>query len=241
MSKNHFIKMFEAKFNYLWSLFIATDTIKHNGEKGSLREAFVRQIIESLLPHHFAIGSGIITDFNGKESSQADIIIYDKRLIPPIFQDIGRGIYPIDSVLRVLEIKSNLDKKSLIQIKDASWKLNPSNPDGLKIANSGNLPGGQMNYPLYGVFAYKCSISNLNKTLSSLGAATPFPTMAILGKGVCLNKSNTLTTVESNSELTRFFMSLYLECIEEEAASRHHFGLISWLGKSFFTMQPTAT
>jgi hypothetical protein len=228
---NHFIEIFDARFNYLRSLFQATNCISHNGEKGSLRETFIRQIVLSLLPNHFGIGSGIIVDFNGRESSQSDIIIYDKRLLPPIFEDVGRGIYPIDAVIRVLEVKSTLDNAGIIQAISAAWKLNPNNPEGLKLADAGNLPNGEANYPFFGVFSYGGTPSELATVIEKQNESRPTPMIAILGKGVYHKGCVDLIKIVGDAKIARYFMASFLHYVEEEAASRSKFGLLNWLGR----------
>ncbi|CAB3662619.1 DUF6602 domain-containing protein [Achromobacter kerstersii] len=233
MIDNHFINIFNARFDYLWSLFNATSPISHRGEKGNLRETFVRQIIESILPNHFGLGSGVVTDFNGRESSQADIIVYDRRLMLPIFQDLGRGIYPIDSVIRVLEIKSVLDNAALKDARAAAWKLSPQNPNGLKLARSGKLPNSQANYPLFGIFAYESKVADITKLIESFQDNKHQPMMAVLGRGLVLKGTSKLIKLGNNAETVRCFMACYLHYIEEEATSRGDFGLLEWLGKNF--------
>jgi hypothetical protein len=97
--------LLDARINDLWTFYKASGAVTHSGEKGQQREAFLARLLESILPPHFGIGTGIIVDRFGKQSLQTDLIIYDRRLIPPLLEHRGRGIYPIDAVLRVLEVK----------------------------------------------------------------------------------------------------------------------------------------
>jgi hypothetical protein len=43
-----------------------------------------------------------------------DIIIYDKRVLPPLIKNQNLGLYPIESVLAIIEVKSNLRKQDLL-------------------------------------------------------------------------------------------------------------------------------
>ena len=129
-----FEAMFAANVKELRSMFLATKDVEHNGEKGSLREAFVISLLQQYLPVQFGIGSGVVVDKQGRQSPQIDIVIYDKRTMPPILDKSGRGIYPIDAVLRVVEVKSVLDTSALSQLTKIINSFDPDNPDGLKMA-----------------------------------------------------------------------------------------------------------
>ncbi len=105
------------------SLYRLMADIEHEGEKGIFRELFVTQLIHPLLPMQFEIGSGIVMDKDRKQSRQCDVIIYDRRLLPPILVAGGRGIFPIDSVLAVLEVKSCLKADDYKDLADGCTPL----------------------------------------------------------------------------------------------------------------------
>lgn len=150
-----FNDVIEARISELWSLYNATGALEHRGEKGKFREAFLRELIAALLPRRFAMGSGVVIDRWNRQSPQADIIIYDAFNMPPILERDGQGIYPIDSVLRVIEVKSIADTAALNQFSKLAWSLDPSNDEGLKVAMSGRLDGGSAYYPLCCFFSFK--------------------------------------------------------------------------------------
>lgn len=225
-----FKKIFDARIKDLWNLYQATGELNHAGEKGLLRELFLRRVFETILPPHFGVGSGIIVDKWNRQSAQTDLLIYDKRLIPPLLEEHGHGIYPFDAVLRVLEVKSILNKDGLEQFKSAAWRLHPDNPDGLKTAIRGNLPEGKSYYPIVGVYAYKSVLQNLPKMIEEIGG--------ISGSGTILCVANTGVYVDAgkheirSNEITlntRRFSTLFLHYIEDAAASREVFRLIEWL------------
>ncbi|WP_460318082.1 DUF6602 domain-containing protein [Pseudomonas ogarae] len=142
-------------------MFLATGGLDHNGEKGSLRETFVKELIQLFLPVQFGIGSGVIIDLWGRQSPQVDLLIYDKRTMPPILEIDGRGIYPIDSVLRVLEVKSGVDDRGLKQFSELLWSLDPRNGDGLKMSQKGKLENGEMFYPVCCLFGFQSRLKTL--------------------------------------------------------------------------------
>jgi hypothetical protein len=89
--------------------------IKHKSLKGQLRELFISEILESFLTNQFDIGSGTIINQKGDESNQTDIIIYDNRILPPFIQQQSLGVYPAESVIATIEIKSNLTKNEILK------------------------------------------------------------------------------------------------------------------------------
>ena len=213
----------------------AITQISHTTVKGTFREGFLKPILESLLPSHFGIGSGQIVDKWDKFSPQTDIIIYDKRKIPPIIEQNGLGVYFIDSVHRAIEIKSDLDTKGMHQALDLAWSLSPNNPNGLKTAKKGHLEGGQTNYPLVSCFAYKQSISDLDNALSKWDVTTDIPPVMF-----CLPDAGFFNYVKENKkyvklsstdkiDTTALYLTCFLNCIEDEAASRADYSLFEWL------------
>lgn len=97
--------------------------IKHPYLIGRLREIVLHQLIEPLLNNNYSIGNGKIIDYDGNISSEMDICIYSKNLHPPIFFSTKDklGLFPIESVLKTIEVKSVFNMKNL---KDTFTKFN---------------------------------------------------------------------------------------------------------------------
>lgn len=214
---------------------VSVSQITHSTVKGTFREGFLVPIIQSLLPPHFGIGSGQIIDRWDRFSPQADIIIYDKRKIPPIIEQNGLGIYFIDSVHRVIEVKSDLNTKGMHQTLDLAWAIHPDNPDGLRIAKEGKLKENKTNYPLVSCFSYTHSISDLDKALAKWTVTDNIPNVMF-----CLPETGLFNYVSSSKsfiklpstdkiDTTSLYLTMFLNCIEDEAASRADFSLIEWL------------
>jgi hypothetical protein len=87
--------------------------VSHKGLKGHLRELLIKELLRPFLPADVGIGSGEIITAYGDRSSQQDIVIYDRRVAPPIVYEAGYGIFPVESVLFVIEVKSILDVTAL--------------------------------------------------------------------------------------------------------------------------------
>lgn len=213
----------------------AVSDISHTTVKGTFRESFLVPIIESLLPSHFGIGSGQIVDKWDRFSPQADIIIYDKRKIPPIIEQNGLGVYFIDSVHRAIEVKSDLNTEGMHQTLNLAWSLHPGNTQGLKTAKDGKLEGKQSNYPMVSCFSYKQSITNLDNALSKWSVTDNIPNVmfCLPDTGLYMytpqSKKYHCLSTGGKIETTAMYLTLFLNCIEEEAASRGDYSLLEWL------------
>jgi len=93
--------------------------LEHNLLKGRLREYFISDILEAYCTTQLGIGSGIIINQDGEQSKETDIIIYDKRILPPFIINKNLGIYPAECVLSTIEVKSRLQKT---EIKESNKK-----------------------------------------------------------------------------------------------------------------------
>jgi hypothetical protein len=87
----------------------------HSLHKGTPREAFIKQFLQSHLPETVSIGTGEIIDnqsLPGQQRNQFDIVIYKKNY-PKL--DFGGGIsgFLIESVIATIEVKSTLTSTEL--------------------------------------------------------------------------------------------------------------------------------
>jgi len=223
-------------------LYDLSGGIKHDGEKGAFREFFIAQLVRPLLPHHYGVGSGVVVDADGQQSRQTDLIIYDRRLLPPIMVAGDRGIFPIDSVLAVVEVKSMLKKSHYEDLVDAARRLSPrtdDNPSGLRIATPGCLEGEgsrpQAKYPLCSLFAYTADAKRDEAERleeKAPGSMYYLRLIGVLDKGVwCFNE--TIGVMEHHDvvkeDISVEYMKLLLNRIEEAADSRGKYRLQDWL------------
>ena len=80
----------------------------HPGMIGTVRQILVEALLLPLLPNGVHIGTGKMTDSNGAVSAETDIVIYDRRSVPPLMYDEKNGVFPIESVYYAIEVKSTL-------------------------------------------------------------------------------------------------------------------------------------
>lgn len=119
----------------------ALSTIKHKPTKGQLREIFTQNFLKHFLPEYLNIGSGVIINNQGDQSKETDIIIYDNRLLPAFLFGSDLNIFPIESVVAIVEVKSFLNQQSLVKAeKDAKYLMN-------KIRKNNNWLIGQPPHP----------------------------------------------------------------------------------------------
>jgi len=101
----------------------ALDGLLHCGTKGQIRELTIRELFRPLLPADIGVGTGHIIDASGKTSSQHDVILFDRRVLPPVVTEGEVGLFPIESVLYTIEIKSTLSAAELQSADTAAAQL----------------------------------------------------------------------------------------------------------------------
>lgn len=87
--------------------------VQHQGLKGNLRETLIRELFRPLLPPGMGAGTGEIITAGGQTSRQQDVVIFDQKILPPILYEGVTGIFPVESVLYAIEIKSQLTNQEL--------------------------------------------------------------------------------------------------------------------------------
>src|SRR5208282_2216102 len=102
------------RIRYALAAARAAQSLEHAGVKGTLREVLMADLFRPLLPADIGIASGVlISAFDEGQSAQQDIIVFDKRIIPPILFEQGPAVVPVESALVCIEIKSKLTATEL--------------------------------------------------------------------------------------------------------------------------------
>jgi len=114
----------------------------HSLHKGTPREAFIREFLESHLNSTVAIGTGEIIDFQsqpGGKRNQFDIVIY-KRNYPRL--DFGGGVngFLAESVVATIEVKTTLDKPGIEQAVRAARNAKELKKNEVTSFSSGYIP-----------------------------------------------------------------------------------------------------
>lgn len=110
----------------------AASAFSHQGVKGAVLEILIGELFKPLLPADVGVGTGQIIDcYNTPMSPQVDIILYDKSILPPVLIDERLGIFPVESVLYTIEVKTTLN----------ATELRAAHQSALKLSKFGYLPG----------------------------------------------------------------------------------------------------
>jgi len=97
--------------------------LQHRPTQGELKELGVSEVLKQFLTSQFEVGTGVIVNRDGTESRQTDIVVYDNRIIPPIIEKNGRGVYPIESVVATVSVRTELDGGGLSEADEAATHL----------------------------------------------------------------------------------------------------------------------
>lgn len=113
-SENQYRKLLRSRVVSAITQAKAVASLSHQGVKGNVLEILIGQLFEPLLPADVGIGTGQIIDcFGNNISNQVDIIIYNRSILPPILVDGKLGVFPVESVLYAIEVKTRLTAKEL--------------------------------------------------------------------------------------------------------------------------------
>jgi hypothetical protein len=122
--KNRYQALLRGKVSSVIEEAKSLSSFSHAGTKGSVLEKLIKNLFLPLLPSDIGVGTGQIIDQHGKNiSKQIDIVLYDKSILPPILFDGGVGIFPIESVLYAIEVKTTINNQELITAHDSAGEL----------------------------------------------------------------------------------------------------------------------
>ncbi len=120
------LSYFQAQTEILMGQYRASKIVNHPGSKGDEAEEILKNFLKKTLAKKYAIGKGqIINSSKASYSTEQDIVIYDAHNCPLVYSGEGVQIFPIESVLVVIEVKSRIAIKS-----------EPKNCDILKFIDS---------------------------------------------------------------------------------------------------------
>jgi hypothetical protein len=94
---------------------------------GDAREALVKGVLERILPSAYEIGTGQVIDSHGNKSNQMDVIIA-RRDFPALRMPSGYAQYPVEGVIATIEVKSELDSKTLPLALDNCYSMGALRP-----------------------------------------------------------------------------------------------------------------
>lgn len=146
------MSLLKAHMNAIENQLIATAQIPANTghvlHRGTPREAFIRQYLESHISSNIAIGTGEIIDANSiprAQRNQFDIVLYKKNY-PKL--DFGGGVsgFLNESVVATIEVKSILDQAAIDQSVNAAYNVKQLTSNKIGAFTSGWIPPKILNY-----------------------------------------------------------------------------------------------
>lgn len=158
--KNQYQTLLRGKISAAISEARAAAVVTHQGVKGTVLEILLNKLFKPLLPADFGVGTGqIIDSFGNEPSNQIDIIIYNKAILPPVLYDENVGIFPIESVLYTIEVKTTLTSKELVKANNSARNINKNFKylQG-KLDSDGNLIHHPISKPRAVVFALNTNL-----------------------------------------------------------------------------------
>lgn len=105
--------------NQLFYALGATEFFAGSTESGDVAESALRTFFHDTIPGKFSVGKGEILAVKNEKlihTQSKDVVIYDSSSFP-IFspENTGARLFPIESVLAVIEVKKTINTRSLVK------------------------------------------------------------------------------------------------------------------------------
>ena len=124
---NYILDKLRADSLHLIHLSANEEKVQHTGLRGRLRELLIDNILTPWLPPYVLSGTGTIIEAENlkRESTQDDIILFDKTLAPPILgsNNPKEGIFLFNSVLARIEVKSTVNRGFMKDFASTSLEI----------------------------------------------------------------------------------------------------------------------
>ncbi|GAA3300241.1 DUF6602 domain-containing protein [Glutamicibacter nicotianae] len=148
--------------------------VAHNAESGRANELALGALVESLLPSHVRVGTGIVIDSHGGRSKQMDLVVYDRTTQPQILAQSTQLLFPVETVHVVVEVKSSVSERD---IDDAYEKF--SSLQALQPINGFEVPASAF----FGYIATGSPVSSVRQ-INGLGDSGRPSLACILNPGI---------------------------------------------------------
>ena len=204
--------------------------------KGRLRELFTSKILSKFLTSQFGMGTGVIINQRGEQSKQVDIVIYDRRILPPFIEEQKIGVYPAECVLAVIEIRSWISEEIIREYSGSAAQLYQEiyNPDSSLYQDYSNMR------PLYALLGFYDKGIFKNENSEEIlqwmkNNAKPLFSVCLVNKLSWLNvvrPEGSLKMVDEYNEETKAFVAVLLDNIRT-FSQRRYLSLVEhvdWLG-----------
>lgn len=116
--------------------------IQHQGEKGDANENSVQLLLAKVLPPSVRVATGEIIDSMGTASAQMDTLVLSNTVHPTLFAQTEEKMFPVESVLLCIEVKTTLTQDEVADISK-------------KVRKHQKLSSSTGSAPVFAVFAHK--------------------------------------------------------------------------------------
>ena len=154
--------------------------LTHPGLKGLLREIVVRELLQPLLPPRAGLGHGELISAYNQQSTEQDIVVFDRELVPSLLLDEANGVFPIEAALYAIEVKSSLNLTELRTVHNKAKMLE----------SMLHVPGAQSpEHVIPCLFAFNSDLTSESRTeleryKELLNGATPcIRSLCVAGRG----------------------------------------------------------
>jgi len=193
----------------------ALRNLDHNTLKGQLIELFTSRIVSKFLTSQFGVGTGVIVNQIGDQSKQIDIIIYDRRILPPFIEERKIGVYPAECVMAVIEVRSWVSKETIKEYSVSARKLH----DEIYKQESSHYRDYHLLRPFYSLVGFYEDEIFKNESQEDIlfwmwNNAKPLFGVCIVNKLSWLNVmrlEGSLKMVDENNEETKAFIAVLLD------------------------------
>lgn len=210
----------------------AVSGLDHAVLRGSLREAFARDLLRPVLPARLGLAHGLIASAYDQQSTEQDVIIFDGEALPAVLLDGVSGLVPVDAALYSIEVKSCVNNTRLREAHYNAARLRTI----LHLPNpKGDAPEGVI--PC--LFAWGSDLTShwsneldRYKKLVSDQADPPLRAICIVGRGYWYFASQWYT-IEADAEFSevKAFVASIFDTYERVASTRVRVGLGQYLRK----------
>ena len=213
----------------------AVNPVSHTVVKGSIREILLRDLFRPLLPSDLGIGTGQIATLDNHLSPQQDVVIYDRRILPPVLFEGTTGLFPVESVLAAVEVKTKLTAEELRTAHDNAAIVN-----GYTYYHGDEESTRIVKHVMSEVFALDSDLSSLSKTeidryreIDSTDDP-PLRAICVVGRGYWFydGKWRFVPPNDDHQEVLRFIVGLF-DTFTKIAQTRPHPGLAKYLVGTF--------
>lgn len=197
------LTFFANNINVLREISESISILNHSVNIGTARENIIESFLRRILPKSIEYYTGELIDNSDNSSGQLDIILHS--IFSPKLNLFGTiNLFPIETVLGVIEVKSNLDKKNLERAFSSYEKIKGLN-------NNPNIP--------FIIIGFKSlTLTKINKNINEIKKENiDYSSISIIG----LDKKNYYSLKIDNNDIN----------VEEEKEEKVLFSLFETILK----------